>query len=153
MVAKNFVKGLFILSLISGVAAQEAKAPTIKVESAVRVKLVIDTQGKEQQCVEPDDSALSCLVVKVSGIDPNKLVDIWISKEKGGVYLSTGTEKYDISTIKVQDKSKYTLIEITVPKDAKEFSLVIGDAPPTAFKVDVTILEKINETDLFKGYD
>jgi len=146
------VASFFVFCLVSNIAGQEQSksVSTIKIEAAMRVKILIDSEGKEAKCVLPESSPSSCLLLKISGIDPDKLVNIWINKGTGSIYLTAGDKKYNIGRIMTQDKSRFSLMEVNVPKDVKEFSLVVGEMPAISFKVDPAIVEKVSQAALFK---
>ena len=70
--------GLALLAAIA-VRGQQVK---IKVELATRAKIILGADGSEQVCVQPESSSSSCLLLKVSGIDPNALVEVMALEPK-----------------------------------------------------------------------
>jgi hypothetical protein len=119
------------------------------------VRTVVD-EGKENPCVHKDSSEWSCLVVKVSGIDPRALRTIWWNeKTTGGVHVAVGEKRYSISSFVIRPiiggiENKCAVLEVTVPKVVSQFALVISDKPPVAFQAAPAVTPRLNCDDLFR---
>jgi uncharacterized RmlC-like cupin family protein len=136
----------------AGAEEQDTKpAQAIRVEAALRTRSVVDLLGKENPCVHAESSQSSCLVIKVSGIETNALVKIWMNETTtGGVYVAAGQAKYRISSILGQTESRYTVLELTVPKDIIQFGLVVDHNPLVNFAAAATVAPKVSDEELFR---
>ena len=132
-------------------SAETERAPQIKIESAMRFRTLVSRSGEEQNCVHPDSSQNSCLLLKISGVS---MIDITGNQGEKETYVSAGDAQYRFSTMHgrggMSDRTKYILLIFTVPKDLKEFDLKVGDVPPMKFKGSIAVVEKITEDELFK---
>jgi hypothetical protein len=138
--------------LVSGVpvlvlADQPAPPSRIEVDRAVRAKTIIDEQNRPGTCSHVGDSDRSCLFVKVSGIKPDALAALW-AKNTDSIYVAVGEAKESIGVVRLQG-GPLTVLELSVPKAATEFVLVVGDYRPVTFTAPVTPLAQLKLNDLF----
>jgi hypothetical protein len=135
-----------------GAEGQDKKpAQAIRIEAALRSRSVVDRLGKENPCVHAESSQSSCLVIKVSGIETDALVRICMNETTtGGVYVAAGQAKYRISSIVGKTESRFTVLELTEPKDIIQFARVVDHNPRVDFEAGATVTPKVSDEELFR---
>jgi hypothetical protein len=146
---KDSLSVAVVLLILSSTAASQAKqkaAPLqVRIESAVRWKMIADTDGGTFTCEESDSSRSSCVLLALSGAN-NSMAFMVASHVVGG------KEAFRPERVEgPRGKQKYTLVFVSLPKDIGDFTFVDGDRGVSVpFKLDPKILDQVSEGKLPK---
>ena len=150
---RYLLAGVLPLCLLPGVRAEEqakVQSAPVKVHAAMRYKVLVHGDGKEEFCRHDPESQFSCLAIKVSGVDSDRLFDIFANSETtGGIYVTAGDQKYRIGELRSSSDSKYIIVTVTAPKGANQLGLVVGTNLPVLFDVPAAVTQRLMLNALF----